>query len=628
MDKWLKRDKRTSENPGPSSSTSESEPVQGDDKNSSFKKLKVAIRKYDPEYINMGFTFTNINDEPRPQCVICLEILSNQCMKPSLLKRHFNTKHSVLENKPRDYFVRKLTEMRGTKKLMSNFTGSNQKAVKASFLVSLRIAKCGKAHTIGEELVLPAAKDMVTCIFGENSAKQLNIIPLSNDTIRRRVEIMALNVKEKLVDRIKNSMFFAIQLDESTDVTNYAQLMVYVRYIFQTKIEEEYLFCETLTERTTADEIFKKINDFFVENGLDWKQCVGFCSDGARAMTGKYGGVTAKVKLVAENCTFTHCSIHREALVAKRMPDQFKHVLHEAIKIVNFIKSRALNSRLFSKLCSEMGSDYIQLLLHTEVRWLSKGKMLNRLFELRSEVHVFLMESNFELRDRLIDELWLTTLAYLTDIFNRLNDLNLSLQGKSNNRFSVNDKIKAFIKKCDMMKNSVSNKDLQSFTNLENFVVEHEIKIKDDLIFNIKQHCQMLIDSFKEYFDEDYAQFLWIRQPFILDSIPETLKQDEKESFIELSCDGGLKIEFSKLELAEFWLNIKNEYSALSKKALLFLLPFTTTYLCETGFSAMLQVKNKFRSRLNLDPNLRMKLSNIDPDIDSLVAAIQNHPSH
>ncbi|XP_072375823.1 zinc finger BED domain-containing protein 5-like [Diabrotica undecimpunctata] len=157
--------------------------------------------------------------------------------------------------------------------------------------------------------------------------------------------------------------------------------------------------------------------------------------------------------------------------------------------------------------------------------------------------HVFLMETNFELRDRLLDELWLTTLAYLTDIFNRLNDLNLSLQGKSHNRFSVNDKINAFIKKCNMMKNSVSNKDLQSFTNLENFVVEHEMKIKGDLIFNIKQHCHMLIDSSKEYFDEDYAQFLWIRQPFILHSIPETLKQDEKESLVELSCDGGLSFQ-------------------------------------------------------------------------------------
>jgi hypothetical protein len=68
-----------------------------------------------------------------------------------------------------------------------------------------------------------------------------------------------------------------------------------------------------------------------------------------------------------------------------------------------------------------MGSDHIQLLLHTEVRWLSRGRMLSRLFELHSEVQLFLGETNFELKDKLTDNLWITTLAYLSDIFNRLN---------------------------------------------------------------------------------------------------------------------------------------------------------------------------------------------------------------
>jgi len=53
---------------------------------------------------------------------------------------------------------------------------------------------------------------------------------------------------------------------------------------------------------------------------------------------------------------------------------------------------------------------------------------------------------------------------------------------------------------------------------------------------------------------------------------------NEKESLIELSCDESLKMEFTKLELGEFWIKIKNKYPLLFKKALLFLLPFTTTF--------------------------------------------------
>jgi len=179
-----------------------------------------------------------------------------------------------------------------------------------------------------------------------------------------------------------------------------------------------------------------------------------------------------------------------------------------------------------------MGSDHIQLLLHTEVRWLSRGRMLSRLFELHSEVQLFLGETNFELKDKLTDNLWITTLAYLSDIFNRLNVLNLSLQGKSINRFSMNDKIKAFIMIIEMSSNNVSNENLQSFPNWEQFMTEHKFQVEADLIKNIKYRCKMLKTMFKEYFKEDYSEFF-----LDLDDIPKTLTNNEKKSLIELSCD-------------------------------------------------------------------------------------------
>lgn len=53
----------------------------------------------------------------------------------------------------------------------------------------------------------------------------------------------------------------------------------------------------------------------------------------------------------------------------------------------------------------------------------------------------------------------------------------------------------------------------------------------------------------------------------------------------------------SNSELGEFLLKTRNQYPALSRKAVLFLIPFITTYLCETRFSAMVTVKNKFHSK-------------------------------
>lgn len=72
-----------------------------------------------------------------------------------------------------------------------------------------------------------------------------------------------------------------------------------------------------------------------------------------------------------------------------------KQTLNEVIKIINYIKTRPLQSRLFSLLYRDTRSDHEQLLIHTEVRWLSHGRMLTRLFELKDEVRVSLLDTQF-----------------------------------------------------------------------------------------------------------------------------------------------------------------------------------------------------------------------------------------
>ena len=106
-------------------------------------------------------------------------------------------------------------------------------------------------------------------------------------------------------------------------------------------------------------------------------------------MTGKHTGLIAHIREVCPSIHWLHCSVHREALAAKNMPADLLAVLNDAVKLVNFIKARPLNARLFTLLCNEMGSEHKALLLHTEVRWLSRGKVLTRLFELRHELQQF-----------------------------------------------------------------------------------------------------------------------------------------------------------------------------------------------------------------------------------------------
>ena len=105
-------------------------------------------------------------------------------------------------------------------------------------------------------------------------------------------------------------------------------------------------------------------------------------------------------------------------------------MLNTAVAAVHFVKSRALQSRLFGQLCREMDAGHDTLLYHSEVRWLSRGKVLQRVFELRREVSEFLRTEKHDIATFFSDPEYAAKLAYLVDVFSVLNSLNLSVQGR------------------------------------------------------------------------------------------------------------------------------------------------------------------------------------------------------
>ena len=59
--------------------------------------------------------------------------------------------------------------------------------------------------------------------------------------------------------------------------------------------------------------------------------------------------------------------------------------------------------------------------IYCSARWLSKGKVLLRVYELRNEIFIFLKEEYHALATTFEDEVVLTQLGYLCDIFAKLN---------------------------------------------------------------------------------------------------------------------------------------------------------------------------------------------------------------
>lgn len=132
--------------------------------------------------------------------------------------------------------------------------------------------------------------------------------------------------------------------------------------------------------------------------------------------------------------------------------------------------------------------------------------------------------------------------------------------------------------------------------------------------------------NFRDYFPPYDANNKWIRDPFYVDVKGLTAK--EENSLVELSCDASLRSRFSSYDLSDFWLLLKNEFPELATKALTYLMPFPTTYLCEQAFSQLVYIKSKQRNRMNVEPDLHLKLSAFEPEIQNIASAKQHKPSH
>jgi hypothetical protein len=107
--------------------------------------------------------------------------------------------------------------------------------------------------------MLPTPKDMLNTVIRSSFAKQLDAIPLSNDTVCRIIQEMASHAKQQPITCVRQSKCIALLVNESNEVINGTILMCFVRSEAGGRVKEEFPFCDNLPNCTSTAETFKRM---------------------------------------------------------------------------------------------------------------------------------------------------------------------------------------------------------------------------------------------------------------------------------------------------------------------------------------------------------------------------------
>lgn len=589
-------------------------------------KMSTKKRKVDAECraFNKTWTARYLFTEVRGKavCLVCGDQIA--VFKDYNLSRHYETKHAENYKNLTDAEMARISEdlVAKLQKQQGFFTklhASRNAATTASFVISHKIAKNSKPFAAGE-FVKECLVDSAALICPEKK-EAFEKVPLSRRTVTRRIEDIAGNLELQLQRKVADFDFFSLALDESCDVRDTAQLLVFVRGLTDFTITEELAAMRPLKGTTTGSDLFTEVNACMDTLGLKWDRLVGVTTDGCPNLTGKNVGLLKRMqdKVTEINAdqklVFLHCILHQHVLCKSVI--KINHVIDVVTKIVNFIRARALNHRQFVALLEEHQTEHNDISYHTAVRWLSLGKVLKRVWDLKSEIREFCEIKGKDI-PQLSDEDWMSDFAFAVDVTALMTTLNTQLQGKGLFVHEMHKLVKASMTKLQFLTRQLESNNLTHMQTLK------EVTPSANHIRRYSSMLRALHGEFSRRFEDlrtMEVEMQMISCPFTcnVDNAPS----DVQLELIDLQSDTLLAEHFKSQSLLEFYSSLKEEkFPNMRTHAQRMFVLFGSTYICEQTFSVMKFNKSMYRSSLtddHLSAVLRISTSDFQPDFDTLV---------
>lgn len=178
----------------------------------------------------MGMIFFFIlNKDTKPKCLVCLQVLV--VLKEYNLKRHYTTNHKQSFKKysceSRKIVSEQLKKLAQQRSVFTDVTKHQEASVLASYLVTYELVKAKKPLS-DDEFIKNCAIKMAELFKESKVAKEFITVSLSKQTVTRRLEDISNQISSSVKGTVTSCSYFAIALDESADVLDTNQLLIFI----------------------------------------------------------------------------------------------------------------------------------------------------------------------------------------------------------------------------------------------------------------------------------------------------------------------------------------------------------------------------------------------------------------
>lgn len=360
-------------------------------------------------------------------------------------------------------------------------------------------------------------QDLITLQI-ENGNEQLkvhlnscpsNASYLSKVTTAELLRSISDHIEEKLLCRLKESQYFSILADESTDIASKEELSICGRWLEMGKPVEHFLGMVHIKE-VDAKSITEALLHFLRAKGIDLKKLRGLGFDGASTMSGCRSGVQLRMRCCAPSSLYIHCHCHRLQLAAVNAAREHREVSKVFGTLLTMWKAFHYSPKKAEKLIeiqAILNSPELKVTKPSDTRWLARERCVRSVRQcLPALIRTFeeLYEENgdaeaYGLSRLLCTYKFVACLYMLCDILHTVAKLQAGLQAKELDLASIPVLVDSTLSRLIELKEDPSSttwfKDHKNVFTDPNLLGERDI----EFVISDEQEQQFIMHIYRPY---------------------------------------------------------------------------------------------------------------------------------